>query len=168
MKKVFQYITYFSIATLFGVLFLFTGCVKKEITRIADWQTHFTDIHFADAKHGWIVGHHGWILHTANGGVSWEKQTVNTNEDFKAVYFTNLRNGWAVGDKGLIATTDDGGRYWTLQKSAVPTLFLDVFFLNSKTGWIAGQDGLVYTKNGGKTWHHQEASEFGTRRHPTL
>ena len=29
MKKIFQYIIYFSIATLFGVLFLLTGCVKK-------------------------------------------------------------------------------------------------------------------------------------------
>ena len=157
MKKIFQYITYFSIATLLGILFLFTGCVKKEITRIADWQTHFTDIYFADAKHGWIVGHQGWILHTDDGGVSWEKQMVNTHEDFKAVYFTNLRNGWAVGDKGLIAITDDGGRHWTLQKNQAHALLMDVFFTNSKTGWIAGQNGLLYTQNGGKTWHHQKA-----------
>ena len=86
-KDFFNTSLYFSIIILFAIPFLFAGCVKKEITRIADWQTHFTDIHFADAKHGWIVGHQGWILHTADGGVSWEKQTVNTNEDFKAVYF---------------------------------------------------------------------------------
>ena len=78
MKKIFQHITCFWMVILFGLPFLFIGCVKKEITRIADWQTHFTDIYFADAKHGWIVGHQGWILHTADGGVSWEKQTVNT------------------------------------------------------------------------------------------
>ena len=161
MKKILQHIACFWMVTLFGISLLLTGCVKKEVTRIADWETHFTDIYFSDAKHGWIVGHQGWVLHTADGGENWEKQTVNTNEDFKAVYFTNLRNGWAVGDKGLIATTDDGGRHWTLQKNQAHTLLLDVFFTNSKTGWITGQDGLLYTKNGGKTWNHQETSEFG-------
>ncbi len=161
MKKTLEHIICFLI--LFWIVFLLGGCVKKEITRQADWETHFTDIHFADAKHGWIVGHGGWILHTADGGVNWEKQTVNTNEDLKAVYFTNLRNGWAVGDKGRIATTDDGGLHWTVEKSEISTLFLDVFFLNSKTGWIAGQDGLQYTQNGGKTWHHQQTSEFGLK-----
>ena len=161
MKKILQHITCFWMATLFGISLLVTGCVKKEVTRIADWETHFTDIYFADAKHGWIVGHQGWILHTADGGENWEKQTVNTNEDFEAVYFTNLRNGWAVGDKGLIATTDDGGRHWALQKRQAHVLLMDVFFTNSKTGWITGQDGLLYTQNGGKTWNHQEASEFG-------
>ena len=87
-------------AILFGTPLLFIGCVKKEITRQADWETHFMDLHFADAKHGWIVGHQGWILHTADGGMSWEKQSVNTTEDFKSVYFTNLRNGlgsWGQG-----------------------------------------------------------------------
>ena len=161
MKKTLEHIICFLI--LFWIVFLLGGCVKKEITRQADWKTHFTDIHFADAKHGWIVGHGGWILHTADGGVNWEKQTVNTNEDLKAVYFTNRRNGWAVGDKGRIATTDDGGLHWTVEKSKISTLFLDVFFLNSKTGWIAGQDGLQYTQNGGKTWHHQQTSEFGLK-----
>ena len=68
MKKTLQNITCYAIAILFGISLLFAGCVKKEITRQADWETHFTDIHFADAKHGWIVGHQGWILHTADGG----------------------------------------------------------------------------------------------------
>ena len=72
----------------------------------------------------------------------------------------NLRNGWAVGDKGVIAITDDGGRHWTVQKTEVSMLLLDVFFLNSKIGWIAGQDGVLYTENGGKTWHHQDVSDF--------
>ena len=161
MKTTLQNITCFWMAMLFGIPLLLIGCVKKEITRKADWETHFQGLYFVDAKHGWIVGHQGWILHTADGGENWEKQTVNTNEDFKAVYFTNLRNGWAVGDKGLIATTDDGGRHWTLQNSGSHALLLDVFFVNSKLGWIVGRDGALYTQNGGKTWHHQPISEFG-------
>ena len=69
MKKTHQHIAYAWLVILFGIPFLLIGCVKKEITRKADWETHFMDIHFVDAKHGWIVGHQGWILHTADGGV---------------------------------------------------------------------------------------------------
>ena len=46
MKKRLQHITCYSIAVLLGTSLLLTGCVKKEITRQADWETHFTDIHF--------------------------------------------------------------------------------------------------------------------------
>ena len=116
MKKILQHIHCLWMAILFRIPLLLIGCVKKEITRQADWETHFMDVHFVDTQHGWIVGHQGWILHTSDAGMSWQKQTVNTNEDFKAVYFTNLRNGWAVGDKGIIATTDDGGRHWSVRK----------------------------------------------------
>ena len=102
------------VVTVFCVLTLLLGC-KKEVTRKADWETHFTALHFIDPKHGWVVGRGGLIIHTADSGKTWAKQEVDTNGDFKSVCFTNRRFGWAVGDEGLIATTDDGGRHWYLQ-----------------------------------------------------
>lgn len=54
MKRIFQNITCLWMAILCGIPLLLTGCVEKEITRIADWETHFTDVYFTDAKHGWI------------------------------------------------------------------------------------------------------------------
>ena len=115
------------IAFLLGILILFNGCVKMEATRKADWETHFTDLHFVNHKQGWIVGQQGLIIYTADGGKTWKKQEVDTTGpgyrmddaslDFKAVHFTNPNYGWAVGDEGLVAATDDGGKHWTLQRS---------------------------------------------------
>ena len=99
------------IAVAFAISTLLLGC-KEEVTRKADWETHFTDLHFENAKLGWIVGLEGLIIHTDDGGETWKKQEVDTTGDFKAVHFANSRYGWAVGDDGLIATTDDGGRHW--------------------------------------------------------
>ena len=54
-----------------------------------------------------------------------------------------------VDDTGLFKRHNPTGCLWM---SSLPT---------QKPGGLLGQDGLLYTKNGGKTWNHQEASEFG-------
>ena len=57
MKGRYQYI--FRAMTLaFAFIILFTGC-RQDVTRKADWEVNFTDLHFADAEHGWIVGEKG-------------------------------------------------------------------------------------------------------------
>ena len=109
----------YTIMLLLGIMLLINGCVKMEATRKADWETNFTGLHFVNAKKGWIVGLGGIIVHTADGGKTWQRQEVDTTADFKAVYFANEKDGWAVGDDGLIVTTDDGGRFWSVQKSGI-------------------------------------------------
>ena len=150
----------FCVAVITFIIVLFTGC-EKQITRKADWETNFNDLHFVDAKHGWIVGEKGMIIHTNDGGQTWERQETGTEGDFKSVYFTTLLNGWAVGDNGLIAATDDGGKHWYLQESGIYSMLNGVFFANSKEGWVVGEDAdILYTQNGGKTWKRQSVSEF--------
>ena len=142
------------IAVTFVISTLLSGC-KEEVTRKADWETHFTDLHFVNAKLGWIVGLEGLIIHTDDGGRTWNKQQVDATGDFKAVHFANSRYGWAVGDEGLIAATDDGGRHWHLQTSGTWAMLRDVFFANSKEGWIVGEDAdVLYTQDG---WQDMEA-----------
>ena len=114
MKQTYQHIFQATVVAL-AFITLLIGC-RQEVTRKADWEANFTDLHFADAERGWIVGEKGLIIHTKNSGKTWERQEVGTEGDFKAIYFANPRYGWAVGDRGLIATTDDGGRHWHLQE----------------------------------------------------
>ena len=95
MKQIFQRICQV-VTTVFAFAMLLIGCTQ-ETTRKADWETHFTDIHFANSTHGWIVGEKGFIVHTNNGGKTWNRQEVATEEDLKAVYFTNLKYGWVAG-----------------------------------------------------------------------
>ena len=87
MKITSNRIHYFmAIPTILATLLI--GCTT-EVARKADWETHFTDLHFADTVHGWIVGLEGLIVHTNDSGKTWERQEVGTSGDFKAIYFTN-------------------------------------------------------------------------------
>ncbi|MEC7867932.1 MAG: YCF48-related protein, partial [Candidatus Poribacteria bacterium] len=130
MKNASKRIHHFMVITTI-LATLLIGCTT-EVARKADWETHFTDLHFTDALRGWIVGLEGLIVHTNDGGKTWRRQEVETNGDFKAIYFTNRKYGWAVGDEGLIAATDDGGKHWHLQKSGTSAMLRDIFFVNSK------------------------------------
>lgn len=37
-------------------------------------SVYFTAVDFANAKHGWAVGHHGVIVHSSDGGATWQTQ----------------------------------------------------------------------------------------------
>lgn len=89
-------------------------------------STDLTAAHFISERVGWVVGHDQVILHTRDGGGSWELQHSNiaTNEDGEAdfetlsmkplldVYFRDKSQGWAVGAYGLMLKTTNGGKSW--------------------------------------------------------
>jgi len=61
------------------------------------------------------VGQRGHIVHSTDGGASWQQAKVPVSSDLTAVFFANERKGWAVGHDGVILATTDGGLNWTLQ-----------------------------------------------------
>jgi photosystem II stability/assembly factor-like uncharacterized protein len=105
---------------------------------------------FVDAENGWAVAgwySRGWgegsaILHTGNGGLSWERQYGYETEPpagemsgYSAVDFVDAAHGWVVGNGGLVLRTRDGGLTWHEQicwPSTSSTL--------GWAGWPAGTD----------------------------
>ncbi|MEO6064504.1 MAG: YCF48-related protein, partial [Lysobacterales bacterium] len=77
---------------------------------------------FAVDDNVWAVGHDGVILHSADGGVSWERQRVDAWEAESAnpqsgvplldVLFLDAEHGFAVGAYSLLLETRDGGATW--------------------------------------------------------
>ena len=61
---------------------------------------------------GWTVGYQGMILHTSDGGISWEIQTSGTPRNLRDVSFSGTKYGWAVGDSGCVIKTSNGGITW--------------------------------------------------------
>ena len=61
------------------------------------------------------VGQRGHIVHSADGGATWQQATVPVSSDLTAVFFASDRKGWAAGHDGVILATSDGGLTWTLQ-----------------------------------------------------
>lgn len=96
---------------------------------------------FVDADTGWAVGESGVILHTANRGVLWNKQTSGASSVLNAVQFTSPTTGWAVGS---FLHTTDGGESWSSQ-SADPacTGLNDLHMADDDHGWVVGQAGVI-------------------------
>jgi photosystem II stability/assembly factor-like uncharacterized protein len=121
---------------------------------------------FVDIRNGWTVGalrndtgpnvKQGLILHTPDGGVTWNQQTSGTPNDLGAVTFVDAMNGWTVGDEGTILHTGNGGTTWSLQNSGVTHELPDATFLDLIKGWAVSSDGTILnTVDGGASWSAQ-------------
>jgi photosystem II stability/assembly factor-like uncharacterized protein len=113
----------------------------------------FYSIVFANKNLGWVVGTHGRILHSNDGGLSWESQESGTNEELVHLKFVNDRQGWVVGDKGIILYTDDGGKNWERQNSSVRSHLYHIETRGKDTAIVVGENGVILrTSNGGDDW----------------
>ena len=129
------------------------------------------DIFFLNSDTGWIAGGEygyfgswwGMILHTTDGGDTWEQQCMNSSRGFLSIYFTDPYNGWAVGrgpDDGIVLHTSNGGESWQVQLSGTIGYLYDVYFMDSNTGWIVGNDSTIgKTVNGGMNWTWESGAD---------
>jgi photosystem II stability/assembly factor-like uncharacterized protein len=62
-----------------------------------------TSVHFLDAERGWIAGHYGpgggrsLMLHTRDGGATWQREAESEGEALQALYVLDAQHAWAVG-----------------------------------------------------------------------
>jgi photosystem II stability/assembly factor-like uncharacterized protein len=125
-------------------------------------------VQFVDqGKEGWAVGDEGVILHTIDGGCSWERQATGVRGSLRSLAFLTPYIGWVVGREelphgrgsvGVLLFTRDGGEKWQrLLVNALPGLN-QVKFLDAKTGFIFGDGsdqfgtGVFKTTDGGREW----------------
>jgi len=127
---------------------------------------------FADTSKGWAVGDSGIVLHTTDGGLTWQIQNTNVESFIWGVSFPSAaggRLGWAVTFESFpftgskILTTTNGGSSWTYYAFPDTTVeLLAINFLDSLNGWTAGSQGKIFhTTNGGLTWIPHPIDSFG-------
>jgi photosystem II stability/assembly factor-like uncharacterized protein len=145
-------------------------------------------VSFPTAQEGWACGRWGTMLHTSDGGKSWQEQESGTDYTLSSICFVDGKQGWAVGDGGTIIHTADGGNTWEAQdppvieaEAGMPwgsrikngsnqeeqrqdfrlrTFFMGVHFIDEKSGWIATErTRILHTDDGGKTWEVQFQDE---------
>jgi photosystem II stability/assembly factor-like uncharacterized protein len=76
----------------------------------------------AIGAHAWAVGHDGIILHSGDGGLTWQRQRVapfdeasddpHNGAPLLDVLFLDEKHGLAIGAYSLVLRTDDGGATW--------------------------------------------------------
>jgi photosystem II stability/assembly factor-like uncharacterized protein len=113
-------------------------------------SSDLTAVFFADADNGWAVGHDGVVLHSGNGGETWQVQLTGhqANDLLLATMEAKARTVPTSADaKSLLA---EAQRY---QEQGADKPFLDVWFADALNGYIVGAYNLIFrTTDGGKTW----------------
>jgi photosystem II stability/assembly factor-like uncharacterized protein len=153
------------------------GTILRSIDG-ANWEQVAAPVHatlttvsFADAQHGWVAGHDSAILHTADGGKTWELQNFEPelSKPVLALLALDAQRAFALGAYGLFLQTTDGGASWS--EVDAPALLEDGLHLNSmiRLGngelFIAGETGLLGVSADGAAWKRltlpYEGSLFG-------
>jgi len=127
---------------------------KNQLSSV---KSELYDIGFANESRGWIVGRHGIILMTEDGGRTWKIQKQPTKNSLFSLCVRDDRHAWAVGEWGTILHTNDG-QTWVLQRKNVDFVLNDVSFVDLDYGWAVGEYGtILHTKDGGRSWVSQSS-----------
>jgi photosystem II stability/assembly factor-like uncharacterized protein len=97
-----------------GHVLVFDGKWQQVQTPVS---VPLTKVFFLTEQLGWAVGHDATIIHTNDGGMSWQVQMQSPalEKPFFDVMFTNESDGVAVGAYGLFYRTHDAGRSWAAE-----------------------------------------------------
>lgn len=109
-----------------------------------------TDAVFRDSINGWAIVGSRLIMHTSDGGETWEEQYNSALEDLNRMTFVDTLHGCIVGNGGTILYTGDGGQSWEDQSPGWLANFYDVCFVDPDNGWVVGEDGTI--------WHTDDAT----------
>lgn len=126
--------------------------------------TYFSNIDFVDTHNGWMVTNGGsladQIMHTTDGGITWETQYSDPSFAFYDVAALSLTNIWVAGNSVLHST--NGGADWsTVDVSTTAMMYYDIVCPNEQVIWLysEGQGGhhVHRSIDGGATWDTHEA-----------
>jgi photosystem II stability/assembly factor-like uncharacterized protein len=108
-----------------------------------------TGVFFADDQNGWIVGHGQVVLHSQDGGQTWQRQ-------LDGVQAARIELETAQADPN--ASEDQRKTAQRLVKEGADKPFLDVHFFDAQHGLVVGAYGSIFaTADGGKTWRSRRA-----------
>jgi photosystem II stability/assembly factor-like uncharacterized protein len=115
------------------------------------------------AEIGWAVGDGGVIIHTEDGGATWEPQVSGITGQLRSVFFADRSNGWAVGAAGLIMATRNGGDEWGTQAEGISNQDLEsidfappaIGEVVVSQGWAVGLNATIIHTGDGNRWTKQ-------------
>lgn len=126
------------------------GCVLLSDDAGAHWRqasvpvsVTLTAVRFADARHGFAVGHGGIVLSTVDGGVTWQKRFDGTQAAALA-----LRAAKETRDLHAMKEAE------RLVADGTDKPLLDLHFFDAQHGIVVGAYNLAFaTDDGGATWY---------------
>ena len=159
-------------AGTFGVIIISEDNGKSWTQASVPASVTLTGIHFPTPEKGWAVGHDGLILHSGDGGLTWEKQLdghqlneqivtvaeriveqVRTERD--ALQAQEEPDEYELDDAEFMLEEAEFMLEGALDDTAAGPVrpLLDVWFRDENEGFVTGSYGmLLHTQNGGQNW----------------
>lgn len=112
------------------------------------------DVWFADENNGWAVGAFGTLVHTTNGGQTWEDQSraIGNKDNYHLNAVIGTSNGTVIiaGEAGFVAYSHDNGKTWS---------HADLGYDGSIFGMSVARDGSMIIATGlrGNTFRSLDA-----------
>jgi photosystem II stability/assembly factor-like uncharacterized protein len=137
-----------------GIIYTWDGGAVWTPPIDMEGVSSFSDVSFADANNGWVVGAdssawgtgNGLIFHTSDGR-TWYRQATNVSglsplPSVRAVCAVSPSVAWAACSGGYVLHTTDGGSTWTYFHPVTADLNA-VAFATADTGWVVGDNGTI-------------------------
>ena len=117
-------------------------------------------VSFSDALHGWVVGHHGIMLETADGGLTWSLRNSGSSVQIYELRMRDSSFGLAACNNGYLLRTTNGGAFWETQKLEVTGQIFGrdeslhgLSIVDASVAVVAGPGGTAFrTDDGGVHW----------------
>lgn len=154
------------------------GHILYSDRRNGQWQqsevpvrAQLNAVFFIDEKRGWAVGEDAAIVHTVDGGLTWQKQFDARNAEIQGplldVYFKDASVGFAVGVFNKLYRTEDGGETWEDWSDHADNPqewhFFTIAATDPDTLYLSSETGLIFrSQNGGKTFEPIQTQHNGS------
>ena len=126
----------------------------KRKKKLVDLNSSF----FIDNRNVWMAGNDGVILHSTDGGITWQPGKFK-EYNYYSIMFLNSNEGFIAGENGIIIHTDDGGSSW--KSNTLPAYKINRLLDVSGSIWAIGNGGIIQkSKDNGRSWHGKSGKSF--------
>lgn len=131
------------------------------------------DIWFLDADRGWAINGNGDVLHTGDGGATWETQFSVEGAWLRCIGFATDQRGWfgTLTEPSRLFETSDGGATWTLVEdlpAEAPVAICGLSVVDENVVYASGTNfpdkpaGVMKSVDGGRTWTGIDMNEHAS------
>jgi len=121
----------------------------------------------AHNNHVWAMGHDAAIIHSDDGGETWELQFYDADREvpFLSGHFVDEDRGFIIGAYGTLLSTEDGGDTWEdgLIHDELDYHLNDITLAEDGNYYVAGEAGYAFrSEDDGYTWTEIELPYMGS------
>ena len=118
----------------------------------ADTRWHLFSIDFSGGNIGLIVGNHGTILRTDDGGHTWSEAPSGTDSALTNVRFFGSTIAWVATRDGSVLRSSDAGRTWSQIATHQTNTLLGILPLDSMRAIAVGSSGTMVSTSDAEHW----------------